>query len=634
MTIKLQQLLVACQEGHVKRVGEILDTGEVGVNAADELEITAIQVAAANNQDQVIDLLVAHGANVEATNNSGWSPVMQACYHGHTSTLNKLIKAGAKLHGRNRYGATPLNMAAAAGHLSTVRSLLEQGVPVEEDLPPQVASCPTPLMTAALHGRDAVLRTLLNRGAAADKAGTPGDWTPLMLAAAGGSKPSAQILIERGANPDKMNLLGGTALEIAMATGNSECRAYLEKRTKTPGRVVCEASLDLIGAARMGDKARVEELLGREDTDVDITDSEGATPLILAAIAGHLAITQLLIGLGANLNHQDRVNGWTALMQATFYCHGPVAAALLHAGADPTVTAHNGCTALDLATLVDDADCALIRQLATHTIRVAPPSLSLEPLMAKRSRSMMNVSSKEALGEDAKGEGFKSWWGRISGRFKKLNQEHGKRNQVNIVVTREDDQAENGNGLLYQSMVPQSSVFTLGFSSAEKSESLAALSPPSFSHTLHDTSVSPSKMGMPEGRKPLRPMHLNTNRFLAGSDSATNSPSNSTGISRRVKSKERVGRTRKQIKYRVRMSSEGEEVSPSAAVKHRKQKKSSNETTHTFLKKLGLENYYKLFAEQEIDRSALKELTDEDLEEIGVTSATDRSAIIQSINEK
>ena len=123
-------------------------------------------------------------------------------------------------------------------------------------------------------------------------------------------------------------------------------------------------------------------------------------------------------------------------------------------------------------------------------------------------------------------------------------------------------------------------------------------------------------------------------RFLAGSDSATNSPSNSTGISRRVKSKERAGRARKEIKYRVRMSSEGEEVSPSAAVKQRKQKKSSNETTHTFLKKLGLENYYKLFAEQEIDRSALKELTDEDLEEIGVTSATHRSAIIQSINEK
>jgi len=486
-------------------------------------------------------------------------------------------------------------------------------------------------MTAALHGRDAVLRTLLNRGAAADKAGTPGEWTPLMSASAGGSKPSAQILIERGANPDKMNLVDGTALEIAMATGNSECRAYLEKRTKTAGRVVGEASLDLIGAARMGDKARVEELLGREETDVDVTDSEGATPLVLAAIAGHLAITQLLIGLGANLNHQDRVNGWTALMQSTFYCHARVAAALLHAGADPTITAHNGCTALDLATLVDDTDCGLIRQLATHTIRVAPPSLALEPSLRKRSVSMMNVSSKEAVGP----EGLKSWWGRISGRFKKLNpSDNNKRNHVSIVVTRQDDQAENGNGLLYQSMVPQSSVFTLGFSSTTKSDSLLAMSPPRFQHTLHDTSVSPSKMGMPEGRKPLRPMHLNTNRFLTGSDSANSSPANSTGITKKMKSKERVGsrgRPRKQNKYIVRKTSEGEEGSP---VKNNKQKKSSNETTHTFLKKLGLENYYKLFAEQEIDRMALKELNDGDLEEIGVTSATHRNAIIESIKEK
>jgi hypothetical protein len=32
-------------------------------------------------------------------------------------------------------------------------------------------------------------------------------------------------------------------------------------------------------------------------------------------IGGYLTITRLLINLGANLNHQDRINGWTALMQ-------------------------------------------------------------------------------------------------------------------------------------------------------------------------------------------------------------------------------------------------------------------------------------------------------------------------------
>ena len=36
-------------------------------------------------------------------------------------------------------------------------------------------------------------------------------------------------------------------------------------------------------------------------------DKEGATPLILAAVGGHLRIAQLLVGLGANLDHQVRL---------------------------------------------------------------------------------------------------------------------------------------------------------------------------------------------------------------------------------------------------------------------------------------------------------------------------------------
>ena len=38
--------------------------------------------------------------------------------------------------------------------------------------------------------------------------------------------------------------------------------------------------------------------------------------------------------------------------------------------ADPTIAAFNGCTALDLATLVDTKDSQLVRQLATRTIQV------------------------------------------------------------------------------------------------------------------------------------------------------------------------------------------------------------------------------------------------------------------------
>ena len=52
---------------------------------------------------------------------------------------------------------------------------------------------------------------------------------------------------------------------------------------------------------------------------VHLLDEDGATPLMYAAIGGHLSVVQLLIARGADINKQDRASGWTALMQATYH---------------------------------------------------------------------------------------------------------------------------------------------------------------------------------------------------------------------------------------------------------------------------------------------------------------------------
>ena len=126
-------------------------------------------MAAANGHDDVVSLLLSRGANVDQRTGSGWTPLHQASYHGHNNVTQALVSAGAEVNKRNKYGATPLNMAAAGGHLATVRLLMTSGCAPEAAAPAQYKVCPTPTMTAALHGQDGVLKALLEAGAKSDK---------------------------------------------------------------------------------------------------------------------------------------------------------------------------------------------------------------------------------------------------------------------------------------------------------------------------------------------------------------------------------------------------------------------------------------------------------------------------------
>ena len=91
---------------------------------------------------------------------------------------------------------------------------------------------------------------------------------------------------------------------------------------------------------------------------------------------GTTEILQYLIQNGANLDLKDTFYGWTALMYATFYGQKQAVQLLLKNGADPTISAQNGCTALDLATLSDDSDTEIIRMLAKEIDELAPPFMS------------------------------------------------------------------------------------------------------------------------------------------------------------------------------------------------------------------------------------------------------------------
>lgn len=80
-------------------------------------------------------------------------------------------------------------------------------------------------------------------------------------------------------------------------------------------------------------------------------------------------------------------------MQATFYCHKTIAKYLLNSGADPNVVAFNGCTALDLACLMEETDSELLRLLASKAIEKDPPTLSFHPVKAKPKAAKRSLST-------------------------------------------------------------------------------------------------------------------------------------------------------------------------------------------------------------------------------------------------
>lgn len=108
-------------------------------------------------------------------------------------------------------------------------------------------------------------------------------------------------------------------------------------------------------AARDGNDKLVSELLKRH-ANPDVRNRVGDTPLMLAAYSGKQGAAELLIGAGAQIDH----DGWTALHYAVFAEKPAMVTFLLGKGAKVNAPAPNGQTALMLAAKNGNVEIAKI----------------------------------------------------------------------------------------------------------------------------------------------------------------------------------------------------------------------------------------------------------------------------------
>lgn len=87
----------------------------------------AIHKAAAKNYCDCISILLLHGANIQAKNKYGNTPLHRAAAQGSADAVDLLIDKGADINSKNDDGETPLHRAVANGREEVVKLLLQHG---------------------------------------------------------------------------------------------------------------------------------------------------------------------------------------------------------------------------------------------------------------------------------------------------------------------------------------------------------------------------------------------------------------------------------------------------------------------------------------------------------------------------
>jgi ankyrin repeat protein len=104
----------------------------------------------------------------------------------------------------------------------------------------------------------------------------------------------------------------------------------------------------ILKAAKSGDAATITALLKKDKALLNARDKDGSTPLHCAAWKGHVAVVEVLLDAGANINDVNTNTHWgtTPLHAAAHGNQKDVAAVLIARGANLRAKNLNGRTPL------------------------------------------------------------------------------------------------------------------------------------------------------------------------------------------------------------------------------------------------------------------------------------------------
>ncbi len=257
----LEELMVkAAAKGDTAQVRNLLDKGTSANSRHVLTGWSALTAASYHGRLEIVRILIQAGANVNARDKNGGTPLLKAVIVPDAENISdllkvkaeivrELLKAGADPHLRDRFGGsaweqaiinnhqelidafdkvrgvkeTQLIDAATAGDMSTAKKMIEEGADVNY----KDSDGWSALSEASLAGQVEVLKLLIDSHVDVNLKHQKG-WTALMVAAQKNQIQAAQVLLKAGADPKISNDDGVTAAMIAIKQGNNDLAELLK----------------------------------------------------------------------------------------------------------------------------------------------------------------------------------------------------------------------------------------------------------------------------------------------------------------------------------------------------------------------------------------------------------------------
>jgi len=358
--------------GDVGLVRALIEEG-IGVDAIEDgFCKTALHRAAISGHKDVVELLLAEGADIDARDSYAASSLHYAVRRGHKDVAELLITNGADVNATNAAGDPPLQYAAYNDHKDIIKLLLEKGATIST------------VHLAAYMGDLAKLEAFIQEGVDINTLDGHG-YAPLHYSAQNGQKEAAELLIAKRANVNVKNWDGQTPLYIALSRGHKDIIELLLSKGANINTVDNKGNALIHHAAEAGRKDIVELLIAK-GADINAKNNQGQTPLDIAVTNNRKDIIELLLAKGAdtsihiaaqigdlarvgkfveggaNVNAKNN-QGMTALHLAVQEKHQDVAKFLITKGADINAKDKSGYTPLYYAVWNEDKD--MVRLLVT-----------------------------------------------------------------------------------------------------------------------------------------------------------------------------------------------------------------------------------------------------------------------------